>query len=171
MSQCKRSRDIRGLRLGSDWDQHSDRDKSYSDETDSPRKRTLPTPHLRNPECCKSAPTPPVGHILTHLLGSGSSGKIVINRAARRCPLRQSRRAIPRQTRAAGSDGRLALDRIPRFFFFRRLSPFKFAGLPVVVGATALDHFVAEPIARHDECNEVAAAKAKRAERPHNAEL
>jgi hypothetical protein len=29
---------------------------------------------------------------------------------------------------------------------------------------TTLDHFVAEPIARHDECNEVAAAKAKRAD-------
>src|SRR5262249_4385662 len=86
MSHCNRSRDILGLRLGSDWDRHSGRDKSYSDETDSPRKRTLPTPHQANPRCCKTAPTPPVGHILTNPLGCGSSGKMVINKAAGRGP-------------------------------------------------------------------------------------
>src|SRR4029077_11421117 len=55
--------------------------------------------------------------------------------------------------------------------FFRRLSPFPFAGLPVVTGDTALDHFVAPPIAGHDEGSEIAAAEAKGAERNHNAEL
>src|SRR5262249_10822878 len=84
MSHCNRSRDILGLRLGSDWDRHSGRDKSYSDETDSPRKRTLPTPHQANPRCCKTAPTPPVGHILTNPLGCGSSGK---NGHQQGCPL------------------------------------------------------------------------------------
>ena len=50
-------------------------------------------------------------------------------------------------------------------------SPFPFAGLFVVASDTALDHFVAEPVARHDEGDEVAAAEAKRAERNHNAKL
>ena len=43
--------------------------------------------------------------------------------------------------------------------FFRRLTPFPFAGVPVVAGDAALDHFVAPLIARHDEGSEVAAAK------------
>jgi dienelactone hydrolase len=51
---------------------------------------------------------------------------------------------------------------------FRRLSPFPFAGLPVVAGDTAFDHFVAPPIARHDEGGEVAAAEAKGAEGQNN---
>src|SRR5262245_7132098 len=51
------------------------------------------------------------------------------------------------------------------------LSPFPLAGLLVVVGKTALNHFVAPLIARHDEGSETAAAEAKRAERHHNAEL
>jgi hypothetical protein len=36
---------------------------------------------------------------------------------------------------------------------------------------TALDRFVAEPIARYEECNEVAAAKAKRAKGDHDNDL
>jgi hypothetical protein len=55
--------------------------------------------------------------------------------------------------------------------FFRLLSPFPFAGLPVVAGQTALDHFVAPLIARHDEGSDIAAAEAKRAERNHNDDL
>jgi hypothetical protein len=55
--------------------------------------------------------------------------------------------------------------------FFRRLSPFPFAGLPVVAGDAALDHFVTPLIARDDERSEVAAAEAKRAERHHNDDL
>ena len=53
----------------------------------------------------------------------------------------------------------------------RRLSPFPFAGLPVVASDTALDHFVAPLIARHDEGSEVAAAEAKGAESHHNENL
>src|SRR6266571_1949888 len=52
-----------------------------------------------------------------------------------------------------------------------RLPPFPFAGLPVVAGNTALDHFVTPLIARHDDGSEVAAAEAKRAERHHNDDL
>jgi hypothetical protein len=37
-----------------------------------------------------------------------------------------------------------------------------------LTGNAALDHFVAPPIARHDEGSEVTAAEAKRAERHHN---
>jgi hypothetical protein len=59
----------------------------------------------------------------------------------------------------------------PRLRFFRRLSPFPFAGLPVVAGNTALDHLVPPLIARHDEGSEVAAAEAKRGERHHNDDL
>jgi hypothetical protein len=55
--------------------------------------------------------------------------------------------------------------------FFRRLSPFPFAGRPIVAGDAALDHFVAPLIARHDERGEIAAAEAKRAERHHNDDL
>ena len=58
-----------------------------------------------------------------------------------------------------------------RFAVFRRLSPFPFAGLPVVAGDMALDHFVASLIARHDEGSEVAAAEAKRCERHHYKDL
>ena len=59
----------------------------------------------------------------------------------------------------------------PRRRFFRRLSPFPFAGLLVVASHTALDHFVAKPIACRNERGEVAAAEAKRAERHHNGNL
>jgi hypothetical protein len=52
-----------------------------------------------------------------------------------------------------------------------RFSPFPFAGLPVVAGDTALNHFVPPLITRHDEGREVAAAEAKRAERNHNENL
>jgi hypothetical protein len=55
--------------------------------------------------------------------------------------------------------------------FFRQLSPFPFAGVPVVAGDAALDLFVAPFVARHDEGREIAAAKAKRAERRHDDEL
>jgi hypothetical protein len=48
---------------------------------------------------------------------------------------------------------------------------FPFAGLPVVAGDSALDHFVAEAVARNEEGDAVAAAKAKRAERRHDDEL
>src|SRR5262249_40781249 len=106
MSHCNRSRDILGLRLGSDWDRHSGRDKSYSDETDSPRKRTLPTPHQANPRCCKTAPTPHVGHILTNPLGCGSSGKNGHQQGCRSWSARQNMRTVPQQTRAARSGGR-----------------------------------------------------------------
>ena len=51
------------------------------------------------------------------------------------------------------------------------LSPFPLASPFVVVCKTALNHVVAPLIARHDECNEVAAAEAKHAERGHKAEL
>jgi hypothetical protein len=59
----------------------------------------------------------------------------------------------------------------PRRRFFRRLSPFPFAGLLVVACHTALDHFVAKPIACRNERGEVAPAEAKRAERHHNRNL
>ena len=55
--------------------------------------------------------------------------------------------------------------------FFRRLSPFPFAGVPVVAGDVTLDHFVAPLIARQYEGSEVAAAEAKRAERHHDDDL
>jgi hypothetical protein len=44
---------------------------------------------------------------------------------------------------------------------FRRLFPVPFAGLRVVAGGTAFDHFVAEFGARHDERGEIATAKAE----------
>jgi hypothetical protein len=59
----------------------------------------------------------------------------------------------------------------PRLRFLRSFPPFPFAGLRVVAGSTALDHFVAPILVRHDEGGEVAAAKAKRAERHHDDEL
>src|SRR6516162_7615290 len=59
----------------------------------------------------------------------------------------------------------------PRRRFLRRLSPFPFAGVPVVASDAPLDHFVAPLIARHDEGSEVAAAIAKRAERHHKDDL
>ncbi len=55
--------------------------------------------------------------------------------------------------------------------FLRRLSPFPFAGVPVVAGDAALDHFVAPFVACHDERGEITAAKAKRAKGPHDDEL
>jgi hypothetical protein len=52
-----------------------------------------------------------------------------------------------------------------------RLSPFPFAGLPVIAGDTALDHFIAPLIARHNERGEIATAKAKRAKSYHDDDL
>ena len=52
-----------------------------------------------------------------------------------------------------------------------RLTPFPFAGLPVVVSETPLNHFVPPLIARYDEGRQVAAAEAKRAERYYNEDL
>ena len=49
--------------------------------------------------------------------------------------------------------------------------PFPDAGLPVVAGDTALDHFVAPMVACDDEAGEVAAAEAKCPERNHNENL
>jgi hypothetical protein len=43
--------------------------------------------------------------------------------------------------------------------------------VPIVTGDAALDHFVAPLVARHDECGQVAEAKAKRGERRHDDEL
>ena len=51
------------------------------------------------------------------------------------------------------------------------LSPFPFAGVPVVAGETALDHFVAPAVARDDGGCQVPDAKAKRAKRHHNDDL
>src|SRR5262249_31272284 len=51
---------------------------------------------------------------------------------------------------------------------YRRVAPFPFAGVPIVAGDAALDHFVAPLVARHDEGSEVATPEAKRAERHHN---
>jgi len=98
--------------LGSDWDRHSGRDKSYSDETDSPRKRTLPTPHQANPRCCKTAPTPPVGHILTNPLGCGSSGK---NGHQQGCPLwsRTTKHADCSSTDQGGAKRRVGIEKSP----------------------------------------------------------
>jgi hypothetical protein len=55
--------------------------------------------------------------------------------------------------------------------FFRRLSPFPFAGVPVVASDAALDHFVAPAVACDDESGQVATAETKRAERCHDDEL
>ena len=55
--------------------------------------------------------------------------------------------------------------------FLRRLAPFPFPGRPVVAGDTALDHFVAPPIACHDERGETAAAKTENAKGYHDDEL
>jgi hypothetical protein len=60
---------------------------------------------------------------------------------------------------------------LPRIRFFRRLSPFPSASLPVVAGDTALDHFVAPAVACDDEAREVSAAEANRAERNRNENL
>jgi hypothetical protein len=57
----------------------------------------------------------------------------------------------------------------PRFLW--RLSPFPFAGLLIVAGDTALNHFVTPFVARHDKCSENTATKAKRAERHDDDEL
>jgi hypothetical protein len=66
---------------------------------------------------------------------------------------------------------RLGSSHVPRPRFLRRLSPFPFAGLLIVSSDTALDHFVAVFVASHDECDEIAAAKAKCAERDYNENL
>jgi len=55
--------------------------------------------------------------------------------------------------------------------FFRRLFPFPFAGLPVVAGHTALDHFVAPAVSLNNKRDAVAAAKADGPEHHHNADL
>src|SRR5215472_16385132 len=52
-----------------------------------------------------------------------------------------------------------------------RLAPFPFAGVPIVTGDAALDHFAAPLVARHDEGGQVAEAKAKYGERRHDDEL
>jgi hypothetical protein len=49
--------------------------------------------------------------------------------------------------------------------------PFPFAGLRVVTGNTAPNHFVAPFVARYDERNEIAAAKTKPAKSDHDDEL
>ena len=54
---------------------------------------------------------------------------------------------------------------------FWRLAPFPFAGLPIVASDAALDHFVAPFVARQDEANEIAAAKAKPAKGNHDNDL
>jgi hypothetical protein len=59
----------------------------------------------------------------------------------------------------------------PRPWFVRRFPPFPFAGPRVVAGDTALNHFIAPFVARHDERGENTAAKAKRAERHEDDEL
>jgi hypothetical protein len=59
----------------------------------------------------------------------------------------------------------------PRPRFLWRLTPFPFAGLLIVASETALDHFVAIFVACYNEGNEIAAAKANRAERHHDDEL
>jgi hypothetical protein len=66
---------------------------------------------------------------------------------------------------------RFRLLHFPRLRFLWRLSPFPFAGLLIVAGNIAPNHFVAPFVARYDERNEIAAAKAKRAERHHDDEL
>ena len=76
------------------------------------------------------------------------------------------RRPIPRQTTGAGSGARghsagLAKGKQGLVASTCLLSPFPLAGPLVVVGKTALDHIAAPLIARHDECNEVAAAEKK----------
>jgi hypothetical protein len=55
--------------------------------------------------------------------------------------------------------------------FFGRLSPFPFAGVPIVAGDAALDHFIAPLIACDDECGEIPAAEANGAESDHNENL
>ena len=50
-------------------------------------------------------------------------------------------------------------------------APIPFAGLPVVAGDAALDHFVAPMVACDNEAREVAAAEAKRTERHDDDEL
>jgi hypothetical protein len=58
-----------------------------------------------------------------------------------------------------------------RLPFFWRLSPFPFAGVPVVAGDAALDHFVTPPVPRHEEGSKVAAAEAKPTKGDHDDEL
>ena len=74
---------------------------------------------------------------------------------------------ISRITRSRRRRGKAGIS----IFRLWRLSPFPFAGLPVVAGDTALDHFVAIFVARHDKRSEIAEAKAKRAKRDHDDEL
>ena|SRR6516164_10358874 len=75
-------------------------------------------------------------------------------------PKRHSRFSPPR---AKGNQGLVASTCL--------LSPFPLASQLVVVGNTALDHFAAPLIARHDEGSEAAAAEAKPAESHHDNEL
>src|SRR5215468_1174832 len=70
--------------------------------------------------------------------------------------------------RASSRVSSLAADSAGLILKYRRLAPFPFAGVPIVAGDAALDHFVAPLVARHDEGSEVAATEAKRAERHHN---
>src|SRR5262249_29049382 len=82
---------------------------------------------------------------------------------------RAPRRYPPTGSFAIFAAIRLASSHFPRpRLFFRWLSPFPFAGVPIVAGGAALDHFVPPLIARHDEGSEVAAAEKERAERDHN---
>ena len=67
-----------------------------------------------------------------------------------------------------GSEDRGAWGHSIRFW---RLAPFPFAGLPIVASDAALDHFVAPFVARQDEANEIAAAKAKPAKGNHDNDL
>ena len=57
------------------------------------------------------------------------------------------------------------------FRLFRRLSPFPLAGLPVVAGDSALDHFVAPAVACNNEGDQITTAEAKRSEAGHDHEL
>src|SRR5262249_26193382 len=65
----------------------------------------------------------------------------------------------------------LAADSAGFVLKYRRLAPFPFAGVPIVAGDAALDHFVAPLVARHDEGSEEAATEAKRTEGHQDDEL
>ena len=65
--------------------------------------------------------------------------------------------------RASSRVSSLAADSAGFILKYRRLSPFPFAGVPIVAGDVALDHFVAPLVARHDKGGQVAEAKANAA--------